>query len=120
MRDRCLNPRCKNYKEYGGRGITICKRWASFAKFLADMGEVKRGLTLDRINNDKGYSPKNCRWATRAAQGLNKRNNIRITFRRVTLPLAEWSRRTGINEHTLHGRRARCWPVHRMLTERPS
>jgi hypothetical protein len=73
MRGRCNNPNDKGYKNYGGRGITVCERWDSFVNFLVDMGEPAPGTTLDRENNDLGYSPENCRWATSHEQVINRR-----------------------------------------------
>ena len=76
MRDRCNNPNAKNYNRYGGRGITYSPEWESFSQFYADMGERPEGLTLDRIDNDRGYTAENCRWGdvpyftARAAQGF--------------------------------------------------
>lgn len=74
MIQRATNPRHPAWKNYGGRGITVCARWRDFANFLADMGERPEGLSLDRIDNDGDYQPSNCRWATRAQQRLNQRN----------------------------------------------
>jgi len=82
---RCYNPKCKNYKDYGGRGIDVCDRWRnSMALFLEDMGEKPgKGYSLDRVDNDKGYHPENCRWATRRTQNLNTR--------RTTVKGAPWT-----------------------------
>ncbi len=73
MKNRCQNPNYSEYKYYGGRGIKVCERWQDFTNFLADMGERSEGLTLDRINNSKGYEPGNCRWVTPKEQRQNQR-----------------------------------------------
>ncbi len=74
MRVRCNNPNAHGYECYGGRGITVCDRWDSFELFVEDMGVRPQGFTLDRINNDEGYSPDNCRWAAKATQLSNRRD----------------------------------------------
>lgn len=73
LRERCNNPKHKDYKNYGGRGITVCPEWDDFWQFVEDMGERPEGCSIDRINNDGGYSKDNCRWATRLQQAANKR-----------------------------------------------
>lgn len=82
MRYRCLNPRSVDWPNYGGRGITVCERWGKFENFLADMGLCPTPeLSIDRKNNDGGYDPGNCRWATHSEQNLNRRP-MRSTQRR--------------------------------------
>jgi hypothetical protein len=76
MRQRCLNKNNPRYKDYGGRGIKICKRWSSFENFLADMGQMPGpGYSIERINNDGDYEPDNCIWLPRRDQWKNKRHN---------------------------------------------
>lgn len=78
MLARCNNPRNTRYADYGGRGIGVCERWLCVENFIADMaGSYKEGLSLDRKDNDLGYHPKNCRWATLSEQANNKRKRPR-------------------------------------------
>lgn len=75
MHQRCSNPRNPAFKWYGARGIKVCARWASFEAFLVDMGPRPPGLTLERVDNARGYSPSNCKWATWTEQNNNTRRN---------------------------------------------
>lgn len=72
MHQRCTNPKHVRYERYGGRGISVCERWNSFENFFADMGARPAGLTLERIDNHKGYGPGNCKWATWSEQNRNR------------------------------------------------
>lgn len=83
MKNRCLNPRCADYRYYGGRGVKVCRRWLKFENFLADMGrKPSPELTLDRKRVNGNYCKSNCRWATRATQSRNRTDN-RFTERDV-------------------------------------
>ena len=105
MIQRCHNPKHPDYSYYGGRGITVCARWRkSLTAFVADMGLPKEGMTLDRTNNNKGYSKYNCRWATRAEQSKNRGYTIRLLFRKKMRTLREISKLTGLSVSTLYFR----------------
>lgn len=85
MLGRCLNPDAPNYDLYGGRGITVCARWrgkSGFENFACDLGPRPVGFSLDRINNDAGYEPGNCRWATAKEQRANQRNSPELVAMR--------------------------------------
>ena len=117
MKDRCSNANRVDYKYYGGRGITVCKRWlGSFEKFYADMGEPPVGLTLDRIDNNEGYSKKNCRWATRKEQTYNSRNVRYVTHRGETKAVQEWCQLFGISRSCFYLRIKRGLTVEEALT----
>jgi hypothetical protein len=75
MVGRCTRPTHKRWADYGGRGITVCERWREFKNFLADVGERPEGMTLDRIDNDRGYEPGNVRWADYSTQARNRRSS---------------------------------------------
>jgi hypothetical protein len=104
MIDRCTRPKEKDKKNYLERGITVCDRWRTFENFFADMGERPKGLSIDRIDNDKGYAPGNCRWATRREQDLNLRKTVYLTYKGVTKPLVQWAKEVGIKAETLKSR----------------
>src|SRR3990167_6391721 len=115
IKGRCLNPNNSDFKRYGYRGITVCKRWMKFENFLADMGKPPNGLTLDRIDNNKGYSPKNCRWATPLQQANNSRRNRLIKFNCETRSLSHWARHFNLCRTTLRYRINRGWDIDKAL-----
>ncbi|WP_054070240.1 AP2 domain-containing protein [Pseudomonas syringae group genomosp. 3] len=125
MLSRCRSPKPSDARKYTERGITVCERWLKFENFLDDMGLPPDGLTIDRIDNDKGYSPENCRWADYFEQNNNRRNTAFLTHRGVTRPFGDWSRMTGISIGVMHRRRNAGWsdesiintPVRRQLSE---
>lgn len=101
MKDRCSNPNSPNYARYGGRGITVCKRWETFENFLEDMGEAPKGLSIDRIDNNKGYSKENCRWATKEQQVYNTSRTTRLKLNNETLLIADVAKRIGVSQATI-------------------
>ena len=100
MMQRCHYSKHAKYASYGGRGITVCERWRTFENFLADMGERSEGKSLDRIDSDKGYSPDNCRWATKSEQMRNTRRALVFDGK----PLAQWAEESGVPYQTLKAR----------------
>ncbi len=120
---RCLNPSNSAYRNYGGRGITFCERWAGadgFANFLADMGERPPDHSLDRIDNDGPYSPENCRWATRKVQGNNKRNNVWFVVNGERITVSECAKRSGLFKTTIYDLIRNGWSMEEILTHKPA
>jgi len=119
MKQRCLNKNRKDYEYYGGRGIKVCKRWLKFENFYADMGDRPKGKSLDRIDNNGNYEPKNCRWATTIEQSNNKRNNVKITYNGKTLTISQWARMIGVDMRVIWSRiNVRHWSIKKTLTTR--
>jgi hypothetical protein len=121
MRNRCRNPRAQNFKYYGGRGITVCERWASFANFITDMGPPpSRAHSIDRIDNDGNYVPGNCRWATQSQQTRNARRSRMVTFDGMTKSLMQWAEDLSMPYTMLHQRLTTLkWSVERAFTHAP-
>ena len=123
MRKRCSNPNSQYYYLYGGRGITVCQEWeanfGSFQNWAIENGYMP-DLTIDRIDNELGYSPENCRWASIQEQANNHRNNVMITYKGQTLTVAQWSVLVGINQSTLRSRIAAGWPIKKALLLKPN
>lgn len=107
MKRRCYDPRRKRYKDYGGRGITVCDEWLNnwyaFKEWALSHG-YKEDLTIDRIDVNKGYSPENCRWVTYKVQGNNTRRNHYITYKGRTQTMAQWCEELNLNYHSIRTR----------------
>ena len=116
---RCYIPKDPAYKYYGARGITICDEWlndrSTFFRWARENGYSDE-LTIDRLNVNGNYEPSNCRWATRKAQALNRRNNQYLEMNGVRKTVAEWSMEYKINRTTLGNRLKRGWNVEKALT----
>jgi hypothetical protein len=114
MLERCYNKKDSNYFRYGGRGIEVSKDWLSFETFFDEMKDsYKYGLTLDRIDNNKGYSKGNCRWASHKQQSNNMRSNHLVTWKGVTKTVTEWAESLNLNVFTLRTRFHRRLPLER-------
>lgn len=112
MRRRCYLPTDKGFKNWGGRGIKVCEEWRndyqSFNEWSLSNG-YKEGLTIERIDNDKDYSPDNCKWATRLEQGGNTRRVLHIEIDGLTRTVKEWSEISGISGKLIRGRIKKGW-----------
>lgn len=117
MLDRCLNPKAAEYKNYGGRGITVCDRWLDVKNFIADMGERPAGLSIERKDVNKGYCKDNCIWADAKTQARNMRSNRVETFRGKTATLIEHCEDVGIKYSTVCDRLNQSgWSLEKALT----
>lgn len=115
MRSRCENPNVSCFVDYGAKGIAVCERWKTFENFYADMGSPPAGMTLDRIDNEKGYEPDNCRWATPRQQAENRRyctsaSDLReiLGLKESGVSLKEIASQFGIPLHTVKSRLVRA------------
>ena len=116
MKQRCFNPNHKAYSNYGDRGITVCDRWLDSDNFLTDMGtKPSPKHSLDRINNDGDYCPKNCRWATKAEQDNNRRSNRFITIGCVTLNITQWTKEMGFGKGVIQNRLNKGWSEYKAV-----
>lgn len=104
MKDRCGNKNNQRYEDYGGRGIKVCQRWLKSENFYEDMGKRPKRLSIERVDNSKGYYKENCRWATRTEQARNTRSNRLLEYNGQIKCLAEWAEKLEINRGTLLSR----------------
>lgn len=123
MNKRCNNPNCKDYRWYGGKGVKVCDEWKDYLKFREWSLEhgYRIGLTIDRIDNSKGYEPSNCQWLTQSENSKkmqrNHKGKVILSYNGETHKLADWARILHINESTLTYQLRRGWSVERALTE---
>lgn len=115
MHDRCYNPKHKKYRLYGARGIAVCERWHTFQNFFEDMSPRPDGLMLERDNNDEGYSPENCRWATIGEQIRNRRMTIWLEFRGDRLCLKDMGEKYGKTKEQMRARLNNGWTLEQAL-----
>jgi hypothetical protein len=118
MKKRCMREYHPKYPRYGGRGITVCEEWHSydvFAEWAVSNGYAE-GLSLDRIDNDGNYEPRNCRWATRVQQSRNTCQNVPLQAFGIVLLAGEWSEITGLHKRTIQNRVARGMDIEDALT----
>ena len=116
MKQRCLNPLNPRWADYGGRGISICEKWMVFEEFFKDIGDAPSpAYSLDRIDNNAGYSPDNCRWATRSEQQFNRRRRtIAIGGRNYTIK--EIAAAAGIGRTAVYERIKAGWPTEELIS----
>lgn len=119
MMRRCYDPKSKKYHRYGARGLTVIKRWHSFENFYIDMGERPNGFTLDRINNNKGYNKKNCRWATPHQQSRNISTNRIVMIGSTKMILKDAANFHNISYSVVRQRIFRGWAIKKALTTPP-
>jgi hypothetical protein len=118
MKQRCRDPRCKSFSDYGGRGITVCPQWVdSFPAFLTDVGRAPSPAhTLGRIRNDENYEPGNVSWQTRQEQNDNTRRNTYVTINGVRKTVTAWCRINGISTSTMAQRLKYGWSLTEAVT----
>ena len=119
MLDRCSNTNNPMWENYGGRGITVCKRWTNFHNFLMDMGVRPPHKSIDRIDNSLGYYKENCQWSTHAEQMQNTRANHLVAVNGITLNVSQWARKYGFAPHTFNARIKNGWPPEDAATTPP-
>lgn len=104
MKARCMNPKCSDYSRYGSRGIGVCEEWREFDGFRVWANKVgyRRGLTLDRKDNDGNYCPENCKWSTMKEQSNNRSNSLNIAIGGKIQTFAQWCEELGVNYFTVY------------------
>lgn len=118
IRVRCFNKNHHTYKNYGGRGVSVCSEWKSFEKFFNDMKECPIGYQIDRIDNNGNYCKENCRWVSRKTNCRNKRTSVLLTFNNKTKTITDWAEELQMSPDLISDRlRLLKWPVEKALTQ---
>ena len=118
LKNRCLNSNNPHFKNWGGRGIMVCKEWMKFENFYRDMGEIPENKSIDRIDNNGNYCKENCCWSSPKQQQNNRRNNCLLTYQNKTKTVKQWSEELEINVKTIYARIKKGWSVERTLTKK--
>ncbi len=121
MKQRCNNPKCESYENYGARGISYCERWEQFENFIEDMGRRPNDdYTLERKENNGNYNKGNCVWATRVEQARNFRSNVILEFNGQKKCISEWGEIYGVKHDTISSRIERGWSIEAAITTPPN
>ncbi len=118
MKSRCnIKSGIHNYNNYYARGITVCDKWLKFKRFYQDMGDRPKGMSIERIDNDKGYYKDNCKWATPTEQANNLRTNVRITYGGETKTATQWANIHGVSTGLILTRYHKGWPIDKLFSK---
>ena len=117
MMQRCYDNNSHAYARYGGRGIAVCDKWKSFDGFYADMGDKPDGMSLERIDNNGGYTPENVVWASQKTQSNNRRSNVILEYMGRKQTMQQWADESGLKIQTIWARLNRGWSVDRAISE---
>lgn len=121
MQERCNNPNYRAYHRYGGRGIRVHSEWLDFDNFISDMGKKPTSKhQLDRINNDKDYTPDNCKWSTSKEQNNNRSNNRVVAINGIKNTISEWSRINKVSMGCIYDRIRLGWAIEKAVTVPPN
>lgn len=115
LMSRCYDTENPQYYRYGGRGITVSKEWHELTKFAEDMGDPPKGLQIDRVDNNKGYSKENCRWATRKENMNNREANVFINLNGESRTVSEWCAIFNFKTSTIYGRLKAGWETDKLF-----
>jgi len=120
MIHRCSSPKNRYYKDYGGKGVTVCERWLDIRNFIEDMTPRPKGMTMERVDNNGDYNLVNCCWATASQQARNRKSNHRITIGKRTQLLIEWCEELDLNYPKIIARlNVLKWPPEEALEIKP-